>query len=497
MSRFDRLARRFAETAHVGPIGLRDDSVFAPTERRPAAVLVAITDRPEPGLLLTHRPHTMTKHPGQIAFPGGKLEPGEDAVAAALREAEEELGIDPAQVQVIGAATTFITGSGFELTPVLGLIPPDLAIRPDPREVADWFEAPLRHVLDAANHVAARGPVRAGGGGAGRAALYRDRLGASTASGASPPGSSSTCRTGWRGRNWSMARLPAAEWTQRDDLAQLVAALGAENVRWVGGAVRDTLLGLPVKDIDAATPLTPDEVIARLNRRGSGPCPPGSITAPITALLAGGPVEVTTLRHDVSTDGRRATDRLRQRLAGRCRAARFHHQRALCRSADAGDRRLLWRAGRSGGATGALHRRCSRTRIREDHLRILRYYRFQARFGAELDAEGEHACAELAPMLKGLSRERVAMELLAILALPDPHGTLARMFAQGVLPVVLPEVADEGLAALERLIAHEAAQGVEPSAIRRLGGASAAGSQTGGASCGKAAAVRRAEEATW
>ncbi len=153
MSRFDLLARLFAEGAHVGTIGLRDDSAYAPTERRPAAVLMAITDRPDPGLLLTHRPDTMPKHPGQVAFPGGKLEPGEDAVAAALREAQEELGIDPARVRVIGEAASFITGSGFALTPVLGLIPSDLAITPDPREVADWFEAPLRHVLDAANHV--------------------------------------------------------------------------------------------------------------------------------------------------------------------------------------------------------------------------------------------------------------------------------------------------------------------------------------------------------
>lgn len=157
---FERLARLFAASTDAPPIGLRDDSDIAPPRLRPAAVLMAVTNRPEPGLLLTHRPKTMAAHPGQVAFPGGKLEPGEDAVSAALREAEEELAIDPAQVQVVGAAQTFTTGSGFRLTPVLGLVPPDLPIRPDPREVDDWFEVPLRFVLDQRNHVEKTGLFR-------------------------------------------------------------------------------------------------------------------------------------------------------------------------------------------------------------------------------------------------------------------------------------------------------------------------------------------------
>lgn len=150
---FERLHRRFADTAHMGMAGIRDDSEFVQGKTlRDAAVLIAVTERPEPGVLLTHRPETMASHPGQVAFPGGKLEPGEDPVAAALREAHEELAIDPAQVRVAGEATTFVTGSGFRLTPVLGLVPAEIEIRPDPREVADWFEAPLRHLLDQTNH---------------------------------------------------------------------------------------------------------------------------------------------------------------------------------------------------------------------------------------------------------------------------------------------------------------------------------------------------------
>jgi 8-oxo-dGTP pyrophosphatase MutT (NUDIX family) len=157
---FDRLRRVFDEGHGVELADLRDDARFAPPEVRPAAVLIAVTDRPDPGVLLTHRPETMRAHPGQVAFPGGKLDPGEDALEAALREAHEELGIEPGSVRVIGASDRFVTGSGFDVTPVLGLVPPDLSIRPDPREVSSWFEAPLRFILDEANHVQKLGEFR-------------------------------------------------------------------------------------------------------------------------------------------------------------------------------------------------------------------------------------------------------------------------------------------------------------------------------------------------
>lgn len=158
---FDRLSQLFAAGNEVGSEGLRDDSDFAQEPLRDAAVLMAVTDRPEakggPGMLLTHRPQTMANHPGQVSFPGGKLEHGEDAIAAALREAEEELAIPPESVRIVGSATAFVTGTGFNLTPVLGLVPPDLAITPDPREVVDWFEPPLAFLLDQQNHVARTG----------------------------------------------------------------------------------------------------------------------------------------------------------------------------------------------------------------------------------------------------------------------------------------------------------------------------------------------------
>ena len=121
-------------------------------EAVPAAVLVAVTERADPGVILTLRPETMRKHPGQISFPGGRLDPVDDGpVAAALREAEEEIGLPRDAVDVIGTADRYRTITGFEVTPVLGVVPPDLALRPHPGEVAAVFEAPLRYLLDPAH----------------------------------------------------------------------------------------------------------------------------------------------------------------------------------------------------------------------------------------------------------------------------------------------------------------------------------------------------------
>lgn len=150
----ERLKRIFDEGHGVELPGLRTDAAFAPPgEVRPAAVMVGVTDRPEPGVLLIHRPLDMRQHAGQVAFPGGKLDPGEDAVEAALRETHEELGINPHHISVIGASDRFVTGTGYDITPVMGLMPPDLPIMPNPVEVSGWFEAPLRFVLDPANRV--------------------------------------------------------------------------------------------------------------------------------------------------------------------------------------------------------------------------------------------------------------------------------------------------------------------------------------------------------
>ena len=116
-----------------------------------AAVLIAVTDRPKPGVILTVRREHLRTHAGQIAFPGGRVDPGEEAVAAALREAQEEILLDPAAVEVVGAIEPYLTVTGYVVTPVVGVIPPGLALEPHEHEVADWFEAPLAFLLDPAN----------------------------------------------------------------------------------------------------------------------------------------------------------------------------------------------------------------------------------------------------------------------------------------------------------------------------------------------------------
>jgi 8-oxo-dGTP pyrophosphatase MutT (NUDIX family) len=117
----------------------------------PAAVLVAITDREEPGMILTVRREHMRTHAGQIAFPGGRIDPGEDAVSAALREAHEEILLDPSTPELVGSMEPYRTVTGYVVTPVICVVPADLPLEPHEHEVSDWFEAPLRHLLDPIN----------------------------------------------------------------------------------------------------------------------------------------------------------------------------------------------------------------------------------------------------------------------------------------------------------------------------------------------------------
>lgn len=149
---FDHLCALFADGHSREVEGLLSDGKLAETDRMtPAAVLMAVVDRPEPTVLLTQRPNNMRDHPGQVAFPGGKLDPGEDSVTAALREAEEELALPRDVVRVIGTSDLYETGTGFTVTPVMAVIPPDLPLVPSPSEVAAWFEAPLAMLLEPAS----------------------------------------------------------------------------------------------------------------------------------------------------------------------------------------------------------------------------------------------------------------------------------------------------------------------------------------------------------
>jgi len=262
--------------------------------------------------------------------------------------------------------------------------------------------------------------------------------------------------------------LPEAGWRTRADLVRLTGALGASEglVRYVGGAVRDTLLGHPVADLDLATSLLPDEVTLRIRAAKFKAVPTGIAHGTVTAVLPSGPVEVTTLRRDVETDGRRATiaftDDWREDAA-----RRDFTINAL--SADPIDGTIHDYFGGLDDIRVGLVRFIGDplARIAEDHLRILRFFRFHARFGQGApEPAGLAACAERANDLMALSRERIAQELLKLLAVMHPTPTVALMVAHGILAPVLPEIDLEGVARLERLVSRERAYGGDP--LRRL-----------------------------
>ncbi|HKY81833.1 MAG TPA: CoA pyrophosphatase [Sphingobium sp.] len=158
MTLADRLRLLLAEGHERGidllPSETRDPRIEGDILLAPAAVLVAITDRAEPGLILTERSASLRKHPGQIAFPGGRVDEGDaDEIAGALREAHEEIGLPPGSVDIIGTSDRYHTFTGFDIVPVLGVIPPDLPLTPQADEVADWFELPLAFALDPRNRI--------------------------------------------------------------------------------------------------------------------------------------------------------------------------------------------------------------------------------------------------------------------------------------------------------------------------------------------------------
>lgn len=246
-------------------------------------------------------------------------------------------------------------------------------------------------------------------------------------------------------------RLNPDEWLDRPGIKRLLKALDAQggHARFVGGAVRDFLLGEHPGDLDLATTHPPEAVIRRLEAAGIKAVPTGIDHGTVTAISSGTIVEVTSLRADVSTDGRRATvaftDDWKQ---------------------DAGRRDFTINALYADPYSGELHDYHdgledlrSRTvrfigeplqRIAEDHLRILRYFRFHARYGhGEPDPHALEACTQRANDLMALSRERIADELLKLLALDDPTPTVRLMFDRGLFVPVVPEIGGvERLAAL-------------------------------------------------
>lgn len=265
-------------------------------------------------------------------------------------------------------------------------------------------------------------------------------------------------------------KLDAAKWRRRKGMARLLDALGADDglTRYVGGAVRDELLHLPVNDVDLATRLNPDEVVARLEAVKIRAVPTGIDHGTITAVSSGHVVEITSLRRDVSTDGRRATvvftddwqeDAARRDftinalLADPRTGEVFDYFEGL---KDLETRRVRF--------IGDPYQR-----IAEDHLRILRFFRFHARFGSdEPDREALEACTERANDLMALSRERIADELLKLLAVPNPTPTMEIMLARGILKPVLPEIDQDAAKGLGALVIAEREAAIEADAVRRF-----------------------------
>jgi len=265
-------------------------------------------------------------------------------------------------------------------------------------------------------------------------------------------------------------KLDARKWRRRRGMAKLLDALAAQEglTRYVGGAVRDDLLKLPVSDVDLATRLRPDEVVERLQAAGLKAVPTGFEHGTVTAVSDGHPYEVTTLRRDVETFGRHAT-------------VAFTDQWEK----DAARRDFTINALMADPVTGEvfdyfdglsdLEQRHVRfigdpfERIAEDHLRILRFFRFHARFGqGPPDEAALEACTNRANDLMALSRERIADELLKLLSVEDPVATLQVMLDRAILKPVLPEIAASAWEAVALLARAENEAGIAADPLRRL-----------------------------
>ena len=265
-------------------------------------------------------------------------------------------------------------------------------------------------------------------------------------------------------------KIDVEKWRKRRGMARVLDALGADEglTRYVGGAVRDDLLHLPFSDVDLATRLRPDQVVERLEAAKIRAVPTGIDHGTITAVSNGHPIEVTSLRRDVATDGRRATIAFTDDWMEDA-ARRDFTINALSADPLTGEVHDYF-----GGSDDLLARRVRfigqpLERIAEDHLRILRFFRFHARFGAGApDAEALAACAARANDLMALSRERIADELLKLLAVTDPSPTVAIMLDRDILRPVLPEIARSALQRLDVLVKAEERAGIPPDPLRRL-----------------------------
>lgn len=260
-----------------------------------------------------------------------------------------------------------------------------------------------------------------------------------------------------------------APWLDEPGLQALLAALceQGEEARIAGGAVRNTLLGQPVSDIDIATTTLPDVTISRAEAAGLKAVPTGYEHGTITVIANGIPHEVTTLRSDVETHGRHATVRFGRDWKADAERRDFTIN-ALYAKADG---EVVDHV----GGLADLEARTLRfigdaeTRIREDYLRILRFFRFFAWYGrGRPDAEGLKACARLKGGMDRLSAERVWAELKKLLGAPDPSRALLWMRQTGVLTAILPESEKWGIDGIHGLLAAESHAGLPADVMLRL-----------------------------
>ena len=238
-----------------------------------------------------------------------------------------------------------------------------------------------------------------------------------------------------------MTSLKTTEWIGAPETRAVIAALEAAeagSARFVGGCVRNALMGKPVDDIDIATRLEPEAVVAALEAAGIRAIPTGIEHGTITAVENSKPFEITTLRRDVETDGRRAVVAFTRDWAEDA-ARRDFRLNALYAEPD-GTLHDPTGGGLEDAATGrVIFIGDADTRLREDYLRILRFYRFNAWYGAGIDPEGQAACARQKDGLHQIAVERIWKELRKLLAAPDPTEAVNAMSESGVLGLLLPE----------------------------------------------------------
>lgn len=265
-----------------------------------------------------------------------------------------------------------------------------------------------------------------------------------------------------------MEQIRNQQWLRDGRLKKLFGVMEkhGDEVRIAGGAVRNALWGLPVADIDAATTMLPDKVMSVCRQAGLTAHPTGLEHGTVTVVVDGLTVEVTTLRNDVETDGRRAVVSFTRDWAVDARRRDFTFNALYCDL----DGRIYDETGQGLGDLNARRVRFvgdAETRIREDYLRILRYFRFEAQYGAGvLDAHVLATCERLKSGVRTLSVERIQAELFKLLVAPRVVPVIAMMRKRGILQACIDLDIADGV--LEKMVALEERLGVAPDPIRRL-----------------------------